>query len=105
MTFQSVVDQVREKFYPVDVSGIQGKVAVQFNLTGEGEGAFYAEVKDGKLSVEPYEYYDRDVILTMSASDLIKMMNKKLDPVMAFTLGRLKVDGNMDKALEIVKLM
>lgn len=105
MTFENVVEQVREKFYPTDVSGIQGKLAVQFNVTGEGEGAFYAEVKDGRLSIEPYEYYDRDVILTMSAEDLIKMMNKKLDPVVAYTIGRLKVDGNLDKALEIVKLM
>lgn len=105
MTFQNVVEQVREKFYPADVSAVEGKLAVQFNLTGEGEGAFYAEVKDGKLSIEPYEYYDRDVLLTLSARDLIKMMNKKLDPVLAFTTGRLRVDGNLDKALEIVKLM
>lgn len=105
MTFENLVEQVREKFYPTDISGIQGNLAVQFNITGEGEGAFYAEVKDGRLSIEPYEYYDRDVILTMSADDLIKMMNKKLDPVVAYTIGRLKVDGNLEKALEIVKLM
>lgn len=105
MTFEQVVEQVREKFYQADVSHIQGRLAIQFNMTGEGEGAFYAEAQDGKLSIEPYEYYDRDVLLTMSADDLLRMMNKKLDPIFAFTVGRLKVDGDIDKALEIVKLM
>lgn len=105
MTFEQVVEQVRETFLAADVSQIEGHLAIQFNMTGEGEGAFYAEVQDGVLSIEPYEYYDRDVILTMSADDLVKMMNKKLDPVLAFTLGRLQVEGDIEKALVLVRLM
>ena len=45
-----------------DVSGIGEHLAFQFDITGEGQGTFYAEVKEGKLYVEPYEYYDRDAI-------------------------------------------
>ena len=43
----------------------------QFNVTGEAEGIFYAEVKEGKLYVEPYEYYDRDAIFTCFGRDII----------------------------------
>ncbi len=42
-----------------DVSDISEHLAFQFNITGEAEGIFYAEVKDGALAVEPYEYFDR----------------------------------------------
>ena len=47
-----------------DVSDIQEHLAYQFNITGEAEGIFYAEVKEGKLYVEPYEYFDRDAMFT-----------------------------------------
>ena len=32
----------------------QVDVAFQFNVRGEGEGAFYLEIDRGKISVEPY---------------------------------------------------
>ena len=80
-------------------------LAYQFNVTGEAEGIFYAEVKEGKLYVEPYEYYDRDAIFTCSAETLFKINEGKLDPVLAVTLGKLKVEGNIDKALYLKKLI
>ena len=80
-------------------------MAFQFNIEGEGEGAFYAEVKDGKLSIEPYEYYDRDAMFTATGEDFIKIAEGKLDPVMAFTMQKLKVEGNIEKALKLKELI
>ncbi len=105
MTFEEAFEYVKNVFMTADVSDYKGHLALQVNLTGEGEGAFYAELSDGKLSVEPYEYYDRDVIFTVGTNDFIKIVNGKLDPVFAFTVGRLKIDGDIGKALEIQKLV
>lgn len=105
MTFEEIVTKARDEFGQADISKIEGKLAIQFNLTGTGAGTFYAEVKDGRLSVEPYEYIDRDVLITISGPDFVKMMGKKLDPVLAFSTGRLKVDGDIGKALEVNKLI
>lgn len=88
-----------------DVSKISEHLAFQFNITGEGEGAFYAEVKDGKLYVEPYEYYDRDAIFICSADTLIKLASGKLDPIFAFTVGKLKVEGSLEKAMMLQKFI
>ena len=63
------------------------------------------KAKEGKLYVEPYEYYDRDAIFTCSAETLFKINEGKLDPVLAVTLGKLKVEGNIDKALYLKKLI
>ena len=57
MTYEEVFTQIKSIFMEADVSGEKEHVAFQFNVTGEGEGAFYAEVKEGTLCVEPYEYY------------------------------------------------
>ena len=88
-----------------DVSDIHEHLAYQFNIVGDAEGIFYVEVKDGKLYVEPYEYYDRDVLITISGDNLLKMLDGKLNPITAYTMGKLRVQGNLDAALEIVKFM
>lgn len=101
MTYEEFFAKVKEKFMTADVSDITEHLAYQFNITGEAEGIFYVEVKDGKIYVEPYDYYDRDAIFTASAENLMKIAEGKLDPVFAFTMKKLKVEGDIDKALKL----
>lgn len=104
MTYHELVEKVREVYTKVDASIIEGHIAYQFNIRGEAEGAFYMEISDGTVKVEPYEYYDRDVIFTTTAESLLKIGTGELDPMWAYTTGRLKVDGDFGKALELKKL-
>ena len=104
MTYEELVEKARQTYGRADASGIEGHLAYQFNITGEAEGAFYLEISDGQIKIEPYEYYDRDVLFTMSAKTLIKLGTGALDPVLAYTTGKLKVQGSLDKALLLKKL-
>lgn len=101
MTYAEMFSKVKEMLMADDVSDIKEHLAFQFNITGEAEGIFYAEVKDGQLYVEPYEYFDRDAMFTCSAKTLFKIADGKTDPILAVTLGKLKVEGNIDKALKL----
>lgn len=105
MTYADMFSKVKGMLMDADVSDIHEHLAYQFNITGEAEGIFYAEVKDEKLFVEPYEYFDRDAMFTCTAETLFKIAEGKTDPVLAFTLGRLKVEGNIDKALRLKDLI
>lgn len=105
MTYADMFSKVKGMMMEADVSTVNEHLAYQFNITGEAEGIFYVEVKEGKLYVEPYEYYDRDAIFICSAETLFKINEGKLDPVLAVTLGKLKVEGNIDKALYLKKLI
>ena len=105
MTYEEIITKVRNTFKDADVSKINQHLAYQFNITDEGEGAFYVEVKDGELHIEPYEYYDRDAIFICSADVLFKMISGKLDPIAAFTVGKLKVEGDLGKALMLKEFM
>ena len=105
MTYESIVETVRNKFKDVDVSSVPGTLAYQFNIEGKVNGIFYVEIKDGRVNVEPYEYYDRNAILIMNGTNLIKLIKGKLDPVIAFTTGKLKVDGDINAALELTKFL
>ncbi len=105
MTYAEMFSKVKGMFMEADVSDISEHLAFQFNITGEAEGIFYAEVKDGTLAVEPYEYHDRDAMFICSADTLLKIAEGKKDPILAFTLGQLKVEGNIDKALKLKTLI
>lgn len=106
MTYESIVEAARNKFYAVDVSNVQGTMAFQINIEGKaGSGIFYIEIKDGQVHVEPYEYYDRNAIIHINGTNFIKLINGKLDPVVAFTTGKIKVDGDINAALEMIKFV
>ena len=104
MTFEEILEKVKEVGAKADVSNMDF-LAVQINLTGDAAGTFYVEVKDHKVSVEPYDYADRNCALTISAENFLQLLDGKLDPVKAFTFGKLKVDGDVGKALEFSKLI
>lgn len=105
MTYAELFSMVKGKFMDADVSDITEHLAYQFNITGEGEGIFYVEVKEGKLYVEPYEYFDRDAVFTCKGETLLKLADGKMDPVLAVTLQKLKVEGNIEKALRLKTLI
>lgn len=104
MTFDELLTKVRGVAQNMDISGTDF-LAVQVNITGKNPGTFYVEIKDGAISVEPYEYNDRDCAITMSMTNFNKLIDGKMDPVVGYTMRKLKVDGDLGKALEFSKLL
>lgn len=102
MTYAELFDEIKGKFIGADVSDIHEHLAFEFDIEdAEAGGAFYVEVKDGQLYVEPYEYYDRDAKFICAPDTLVGIADGKLDPVWAFTTHKLRVEGNIDKALRL----
>ena len=54
MTYQEIVSAVKEYCRDADLGDYKNHLAVEVAITGEGEGVFYIEAKDGKINVEPY---------------------------------------------------
>ena len=104
MTFNELVTKVRNMASTVDASN-RDFLAVQINITGKDPGVFYVEVKDHRVNVEPYEYIDRNCAITINMTNFNKLIDGKLDPVLAFTTGKLKVEGDAGKALEFSNLL
>ena len=80
MNYDEIVSFVKEKLKKTVSKKSTENTAVEFNVYGEGEGAFYIEIKDGKVSLEPYEYYDRDAKIIITANELIKIINREKTP-------------------------
>ena len=90
------IDQLTAKIYnklsKANLAGAEGKVAVQFNLTGKVTGVFYIEILNGVPSVMPYEYIE-------------KIVSGKLIPQVAVAEGKIKIEGNFDKVMLLAELM
>ena len=105
MTYEKIVENLQKKFAKADVKEIKAHVAVQVDITGEGEGAFYVEISDGKLAIEPYEYYEHDAKLIVSADNLTAVVDGKLDASVAYNEGLLQVEGNLESAAVLKALI
>lgn len=77
MTYEKIVEKVKKALAKVDASGVKGHLAVQVDVYGEGEGAFYIEVKDGKVDVQPYEYFDHDLRIRCTGEEIIAIAEGK----------------------------
>jgi acyl dehydratase/putative sterol carrier protein len=76
----------------------------QFNISGEGGGDWYAEVKGGACKVEAGVHSNPTTTIKMDAPDFVDMINGKLPAMQAFTSGKLKIGGDIMKSQLITRL-
>lgn len=116
MKLSELLTMLRDMSKEIDVSGCNF-LAVNFRMTDIKEsdidnddqkkepGVFYIEVKDGRVDIQPYRYNDTNCTICMKMDNFLKLMNGKLDAVAAFTVGKLKIDGDIGKAIEFSKII
>uniref|UniRef100_A0A224XPT3 Hydroxysteroid dehydrogenase-like protein 2 n=1 Tax=Panstrongylus lignarius TaxID=156445 RepID=A0A224XPT3_9HEMI len=78
----------------------------QFNLTGAREGVWFIDLKNGSGSAGKGKPSDSpDSVLTMDSKNFFEMFSGKLKATAAFMSGKLKISGNLQKAMKLEKLM
>ena len=78
MNFHELVGKVRTALvFKADASKVTEHIAGQVNVTGEAEGIFYIEIKDGNLVVEPYSYNDNHFELTCDGEEILAVAQGK----------------------------
>lgn len=103
MRYEELVAKVKEAMKRAKVSRQVGHVAFQFNVEGEAAGIFYLELTEGRINVEPYEYFDRDIVIVTSADVILQMLEGKLRPRVAYTNGQMQVYGDVSQ-LEVLPM-
>lgn len=103
MTLEQLTTKTYQKLK--DKSIQDQSFAIQVNLTGRIGGVFYIAVRDGQLSVMPYEYIDRDAAISISMTAFDQFICRRLDLKQAYTDGKVKIDGDVDKVLDLVRLV
>ena len=102
MTYEQIFAKVKKSFSKASSKSFTADFAFQFNITGEGEGIFYVCNKEGQFSVEPYDYKDRDVILTADGETFVAIAEGKLEPIDAINSGKMFMDGNYELTKQLM---
>jgi putative sterol carrier protein len=94
-----IMKDMKEAFKADKAAGID--TVIQYNLTGEDGGEFYATIKDGKLDVTPGKASSPKLTLNMTKQDFVDMSMGKLPAMTAFSSGKLKLSGDMMLAMKL----
>jgi putative sterol carrier protein len=78
--------------------------AVMFDLGDEGKILLDATGDEVKITPNP-DGEDADTTLALSEENMMKLMAGDLNPMVAFTLGKLKVFGSKGIALKLAGLL
>ena len=104
MTFQEAFDKLKIILLTADTTGFSGHFAIQVNLTNKDcGGIFYIEWKDNALYVEPYDYYDRNVMVSAMAGDLVRILEGRMNPQKALESGKLEIEGDAAVLLALLQ--
>lgn len=104
MTYEEIVARVKAHYADANADKIEGHLAVQFNITGEGHGAFYLEVIDSKVDIQPYEYFNRDAVLNLSAATLFRILNKETTIEQELNDFHISLEGQIGSALVLKEI-
>lgn len=101
MTYEEVVKKAKTAVGKIDTSAISEHFAIEIDIEGEGEGALYIELDNGKAVAEPYDYHDNDCRIRTDAVTFIDLLKGKIDAATALSEGRLFFAGNWEKAVSL----
>ncbi|KAJ8946173.1 hypothetical protein NQ318_004426 [Aromia moschata] len=78
----------------------------EFHVTGDESGKWFIDLKNGGgLCGQGSPSSPPDATLTMDSKNFFNMFSGKLKPATAYMMGKLKIQGNLQKALKLEQLM
>ena len=105
MTYEELVEKVTKYYEGASAKRVDEHVAIQVNVEGEAEGAFYIEIANNFIDVQPFEYFDRDVMVVTTAEVLSNIADGKLSVNDAYADGKLRaVAGDAAKVLALTAI-
>ena len=103
MKYSEVVKNAKKKIMSLDHSKIHEHLAVEFDIEGEGEGAFYAEFAGGTVNVEPYDYHDNDFRVRGDADSILKLLDGGL--TVKTLSDKVRIEGDTNKAAAFERVL
>jgi putative sterol carrier protein len=77
----------------------------QFNVTGDGGGSWYADLKATPPNVAAGTSATANCTITVASKDFVDIKTGKLSGQMAFMTGKLKIAGDMGLAMKLQKIL
>jgi len=102
MTPADIFNNIAERFNVEKAAGVNMSVA--FKLSGDDGGEWGVKVADGTCEVVEGGMDSPTATISMDAGDYVDMTTGKLNPMMAFMSGKVKVDGDLNSVMKFQQL-
>jgi putative sterol carrier protein len=102
LTVAGIFDNLPDAFQKEAASGLD--LIFQFTISGPGGGSWYSVIRDETCEVQEGSHENPTTTIKMSDEDFIALMSGKLNPMSAYTSGKLKIEGDIMKSQLIEKL-
>ena len=89
-----------EMFLPEKAKGVNA--VIQFNLSGEGGGAYTVTIADGKCQISEGTAATPTAMVAATAADYLAIVRGELNAVSAFMGGKLKVTGDLNLMMKFL---
>ena len=101
ITVQELMDRMPKAFIPEAAVGVNA--TIQFDLSGEEGGKWVCTIRDGKCTVEKTTIENPTMTLMADGVDYKNVILGKLDPMTAFMQQKLRLKGNLNMAIGLMK--
>lgn len=103
LTYNDIVTMTAKKVLAADISKLNDSISAQIAIYGQCDGIFYLEIKDGVISVEPWDYKGADIQIYTNTEDLVKIVTGKLSIYDAISSKVFEIYGDTEKAILLVR--
>jgi putative sterol carrier protein len=104
MTVAEIFNSMPGRFQADKAAGTN--MGILFDLSGDGGGQWHVNIADGQLNVtEGAPAATPSATVKMTAEDFADMSSGKLNPMMAFMTGKVKVDGDLNTVMKFQSMV
>lgn len=81
------------------------EVVAQWNIKGDPPSVWTTVVREGKLTCSKGPAGDPEIVVDMDRDVMLEIYRDEIKPTTAFMTKRLRLTGNIEKALKLAKLL
>ena len=99
---EDMFQRIQTAFAPSKADGVNA--VFQFDMTGDNGGKYWIKVENNSAEFHEGEHDNPTTTLIASADDYMAIVNGDLNAMMAVTMQKLKVKGDMGMALKFQQM-
>lgn len=97
-----IIEQLKSCFSPDAADGLDA--VIQYHVSGKDSGTYKIIIKDGTLSIEEGIHDSPTTTISLADETWLGLFNHSINPMLAFTKGKIKVKGDFGLAMKVPKI-